>query len=182
MLYIVLVLPLYISAFDVPLLNDNVVIVRLKALWRRNQAGLLCQELNGVIVPAPATVGSQPGPTSRWFIPFEIPTTSVKYIISPSSFYVNVLCSFIDLIDRVVHTGILLPNKTWKSHIYNGPAATLHYRVRLVCDEHYYGASCTVYCRPRDDRHGHNKCDSNGNRICLSGWSGPYCNIGKYAF
>ena len=84
---------------------------------------------------------------------------------------------FPDLIDRVSKVGILTPNSTWQQHTYNGPAATLVYKLRLVCDRHYYGPSCTVYCKPRSDRYGHNTCDSNGNRVCLPGWSGPYCNI-----
>ncbi|XP_065063187.1 protein jagged-1b-like isoform X2 [Rhopilema esculentum] len=82
-----------------------------------------------------------------------------------------------DLIDRVSKFGILTPNNTWQLHTYNGPAATLVYKLRLKCDEHYYGMSCTVYCKPRSDKYGHNTCDRNGNRICLPGWSGPYCNI-----
>ena len=89
------------------------------------------------------------------------------------------ICFLLDLIDRVSKIGILTPNTTWQKHTYNGPAATLVYKLRLVCDEHYYGPSCTVYCKPRSDRYGHNTCDSNGNRVCLPGWSGPYCNIRK---
>ena len=44
---------------------------------------------------------------------------------------------------------------------------------RLQCDNYFYGSNCATHCAPRNDSGGHYRCGSNGERICLSGWSGP---------
>ncbi|XP_062872556.1 delta-like protein C [Trichomycterus rosablanca] len=51
----------------------------------------------------------------------------------------------------------------------------LRYSYHVLCDELYYGESCSDYCRPRDDTFGHYSCDSSGQRICNAGWKGKYC-------
>ncbi|XP_060799893.1 delta-like protein C isoform X1 [Neoarius graeffei] len=56
-----------------------------------------------------------------------------------------------------------------------GEQSELRYSYHVMCDEFYYGESCSVFCRPRDDAFGHFTCDSSGQRICLSGWKGEYC-------
>ena len=84
-----------------------------------------------------------------------------------------------ELIDKATLRGTLLPNKTWESHTYNGPAATISYKLRVVCDENYYGKSCTKLCQPRNDTFGHYTCDENGNKVCLPGWRGALCDTGK---
>ncbi|XP_051162753.1 neurogenic locus protein delta isoform X3 [Leptopilina boulardi] len=50
------------------------------------------------------------------------------------------------------------------------------YGFRVICAPNYYGQKCENFCRPRDDRFGHNSCSPTGERICLSGWTGDYCN------
>ena len=44
---------------------------------------------------------------------------------------------------------------------------------RLRCAANFYGSNCATRCVPRDDSGGHYRCGSNGERVCLSGWSGP---------
>ncbi|XP_069125425.1 delta-like protein B [Argopecten irradians] len=44
----------------------------------------------------------------------------------------------------------------------------------LVCDDYYYGENCDIYCRPVTSWF---DCDRNGQRICLSGWTGDICEI-----
>ncbi|XP_058270476.1 delta-like protein C [Hemibagrus wyckioides] len=56
-----------------------------------------------------------------------------------------------------------------------GEKSELRYSYHVMCDEFYYGESCSDYCRPRNDTFGHYTCDSAGQRICLSGWKGEYC-------
>ncbi|KAF5901973.1 delta-like protein C, partial [Clarias magur] len=56
-----------------------------------------------------------------------------------------------------------------------GEQSQLRYSYHVMCDEFYYGESCSDYCRPRDDPLGHYTCDSSGQRMCLSGWKGEYC-------
>uniref|UniRef100_A0A8B9JWS5 Delta-like protein n=2 Tax=Astyanax mexicanus TaxID=7994 RepID=A0A8B9JWS5_ASTMX len=58
---------------------------------------------------------------------------------------------------------------------HNQNQSELLYSYHVACDEHYYGDSCSDYCRPRDDTFGHYTCDSTGNRVCLEGWKGEYC-------
>ena len=51
---------------------------------------------------------------------------------------------------------------------------------RVTCTANYYGTDCATYCVPTDDSSGHYTCDQrSGARICLNGWSGSDCNIGK---
>ncbi|XP_053503456.1 delta-like protein C [Ictalurus furcatus] len=57
-----------------------------------------------------------------------------------------------------------------------GEQSELRYSYHVMCDEFYYGESCSDYCRPRDDTFGHFTCDSSGQRKCLSGWKGVYCD------
>ncbi|XP_065579031.1 neurogenic locus protein delta-like [Artemia franciscana] len=51
----------------------------------------------------------------------------------------------------------------------------LSYEYRVRCDEHYFGESCAIICRPRDDTFGHYRCSDQGDKICLPGWTGEYC-------
>ena len=54
-------------------------------------------------------------------------------------------------------------------------------KYKLSCDTDYYGSYCTVYCRARDDSTGHYTCDSvSGDKICITGYSGAECDIGKF--
>ena len=83
------------------------------------------------------------------------------------------------MIDRTMHQGTILPNKTWEMRTYNGPTATMVYKIRVVCDQYYYGSSCTKLCQPRDDKFGHYTCDEHGNKNCMTGWRGRHCDIRK---
>ena len=44
---------------------------------------------------------------------------------------------------------------------------------RVSCTEDFYSPDCSVFCRARDDAQGHYTCDSQGNRVCLSGNCSP---------
>lgn len=78
-----------------------------------------------------------------------------------------------------MHQGTILPNKTWETRVYNGPTATMVYKIRVVCDEYYYGTTCTKLCKPRNDRFGHYTCNEHGIKICMTGWRGQHCEIRK---
>ncbi|XP_069118593.1 protein jagged-1b-like isoform X2 [Argopecten irradians] len=79
------------------------------------------------------------------------------------------------IIERAAHSGIILPGQDWHTITHNGPTASLIYRIRVVCDEHYYNTTCTKFCRPRNDKIGHYNCDQNGDKVCINGWIGPDC-------
>ncbi|KAI1897769.1 hypothetical protein AGOR_G00086680 [Albula goreensis] len=80
------------------------------------------------------------------------------------------------LIERSVHTGMINPGGDWQPIQHNGITASFQYRIRVRCDEHYYGSKCNKQCRPRDDYFGHFVCDQFGNRGCVEGWMGPDCS------
>jgi jagged-like protein len=69
------------------------------------------------------------------------------------------------------NSGILLPGLEWHTRTHNGPTASLIYRIRVVCDVHYYNTTCTKFCRPRNDFFGHYTCDSHGDKVCLESFA-----------
>ncbi|KAM4529698.1 protein jagged-2b isoform 2-T2 [Fundulus diaphanus] len=79
------------------------------------------------------------------------------------------------LIERGFHTGMINPDDPWQTILYDGPVARLVYRIRVRCDENYFGNKCNKLCVPRDDYFGHYRCDPAGTRLCLDGWMGPDC-------
>ncbi|XP_014906763.1 protein jagged-2b isoform X1 [Poecilia latipinna] len=79
------------------------------------------------------------------------------------------------LIERGFHTGMINPGDPWQTNRHDGPVARLVYRIRVRCDENYYGNKCNELCNPRDDYFGHYRCDASGNRVCLDGWMGKEC-------
>lgn len=63
----------------------------------------------------------------------------------------------------------------WSQDLHTGGRTELKYSYRFVCDEHYYGDGCSVFCRPRDDAFGHFTCGERGEIVCNAGWKGQYC-------
>ncbi|KAL2086989.1 hypothetical protein ACEWY4_018048 [Coilia grayii] len=63
----------------------------------------------------------------------------------------------------------------WSQDLHSAGRTELRYSYRFVCDEHYYGDGCSVFCRPRDDAFGHFTCGERGEIICDAGWKGQYC-------
>jgi jagged-like protein len=85
-----------------------------------------------------------------------------------------------DIIEEATYSGIIDPSAEWHTLNHRGPRARLTYRVRVKCDSHYYNATCTKFCRPRDDKFGHYICDANGDKECIEGWKGSTCDVGQY--
>lgn len=79
------------------------------------------------------------------------------------------------LIDRGIHTGMINPGDSWQTIPFDGTTARITYRIRVRCDENYYGNKCNKLCVPRDDYFGHYRCDPSGAQVCLEGWMGPNC-------
>ncbi|XP_028837496.1 delta-like protein 4 [Denticeps clupeoides] len=63
----------------------------------------------------------------------------------------------------------------WVQDVQAWRQTALRFSYRFVCSDNYYGDSCSRTCTPRDDRFGHYSCDSDGQKSCLPGWSGKYC-------
>lgn len=85
-----------------------------------------------------------------------------------------------NLIEEATYSGIIDPSADWHTLDFKGRQARLTYRVRVQCNTHYYNATCTKFCRPRDDKFGHYMCDSNGDKVCIDGWKGNNCETGKF--
>lgn len=84
-----------------------------------------------------------------------------------------------NLISRLATRRRLAIGEDWSQDVNFGEQSELRYSYHVVCDEHYYGDSCSNYCRPRNDTFGHYTCDGAGNRVCLTGWEGQYCSERK---
>jgi jagged-like protein len=94
-----------------------------------------------------------------------------------------VFCKISGEIERAVYSGILEPSADWHSLTHEGSGVNsdlrLTYRVRVQCEPNYYNATCTKFCRPRNDMFGHYECDRNGDKTCMSGWTGATCETGR---
>ena len=99
-------------------------------------------------------------------------------LLNSNTYLFSLSFVFVVLIDRDIDKRSTIPNTPWKSVIHNGEGATIKYKVRVVCDQYYYGTNCTVLCRSRNDKHGHYTCGDSGKHVCMPGWSGSYCNTG----
>lgn len=67
----------------------------------------------------------------------------------------------------------------WAEDAQSGAHTALRFSYRLVCQENYYGDTCSRICSPRDDHFGHYACRAGGERACLPGWKGDYCDERK---
>ncbi|XP_060072037.1 protein serrate-like [Ylistrum balloti] len=43
----------------------------------------------------------------------------------------------------------------------------------LMCDEYYHG-DCSAYCHPKHPMY---DCETDGNKLCLTGWTGSNCDV-----
>lgn len=67
----------------------------------------------------------------------------------------------------------------WSQNMQTVKQTELRYSYRFICNESYYGESCSKKCTPRDDRFGHYTCTRDGQLSCLPGWKGKYCEERK---
>uniref|UniRef100_A0A8D0CUQ9 Delta-like protein n=1 Tax=Sander lucioperca TaxID=283035 RepID=A0A8D0CUQ9_SANLU len=81
-----------------------------------------------------------------------------------------------NLISRLAMRRRLAVGEEWSQDVHFGDQSELRYSYHVVCNEHYYGADCSAFCRPRNDTFGHYACDEEGKRRCLDGWAGEYCS------
>lgn len=86
------------------------------------------------------------------------------------------------LIARFPIQGELGMSANWTQYV-SRPSATdqhkIEFEYRVMCQANYYGPGCATLCRERNDSFGHFACLESGERICLTGWQGPYCTERK---
>ncbi|CAG10655.1 unnamed protein product, partial [Tetraodon nigroviridis] len=63
----------------------------------------------------------------------------------------------------------------WSQDVQSGEQTELRYSYRCICNDNYYGDTCSKVCNPRDDHFGHFTCKPDGQIACLPGWKGEYC-------
>ena len=73
----------------------------------------------------------------------------------------------------------------WTPEAYSQEDSKLEFEYRVKCSHHYYGKSCDILCKPRDDNFGHYECGADGDKICLPGWQKDsdreYCTKREYS-
>lgn len=92
---------------------------------------------------------------------------------------VSVVFSEKVLITRLTTQKWLDVGPEWTVDEHKSAHSQMEYEYRVTCVAHYYGKGCENLCRPRDDNFGHYSCSPSGERVCLSGWKGDYCNTRK---
>lgn len=94
--------------------------------------------------------------------------------------FVLILGSTRELIYRLQKQRSVEVGSSWKQFTRTENTMTLEYAYKVECGENYYGPGCVNYCRPRDDSFGHYVCDENGEKVCMQGWKGDYCDQGTH--
>lgn len=64
----------------------------------------------------------------------------------------------------------------WAIETHTDEHHALDFSYRVICEDNYYGPKCATRCVPRDSFTGHWACGSEGQRVCLDGWTGSYCD------
>lgn len=69
------------------------------------------------------------------------------------------------------------PNAT-NDELYEGDNGNSMIRLSflLMCSSNFYNPNCTAFCEPRDDASGHYTCNSNGEMVCLGGYTNTAAN------
>ncbi|XP_040188234.1 protein jagged-2 isoform X2 [Rana temporaria] len=121
-------------------------------------------------------LGKNPGESGRIIIPFQFAwPRSFTLILEAWDWDNDTKVDESLLIDRVPHSGVINPEDQWTPLVLQGHVAHFDVKIRVKCDENYYGVMCNKLCRPRDDFVGHYTCDHYGNKACMDGWMGEEC-------
>ncbi|XP_018087788.1 protein jagged-2 isoform X2 [Xenopus laevis] len=120
-------------------------------------------------------VKSNPSESGRITIPFQFAWTRSFTLILEAWDWDNDTKVDDLLIDRVTYAGVTSPEDQWTLLPLTGHVAQFDVKIRVKCNENYYGSMCNKFCRPRNDFVGHYTCDSNGNKACMEGWMGAEC-------
>ena len=86
------------------------------------------------------------------------------------------------LISRLATQRSVAVGETWQNDSDTQNDKYLSYSYRVVCDANYYGDKCLDICKARDDNRGHYTCGEDGQKVCLSGWKGDWCEERMYLY
>ncbi|XP_063231226.1 protein jagged-1b [Bacillus rossius redtenbacheri] len=116
------------------------------------------------------------GSAAKMVLPFTFRwTRSFTLILQAMDLDNSTLPATSRVIEEATYSGIILPSADWHTLNHHGVTARITYRVRVQCDTHYFNSTCTKFCRPRDDKFGHYRCDGGGDKACIDGWRGANC-------
>lgn len=101
-------------------------------------------------------------------------------VLFSSTNYINFSGAGRKLITRLATQRWLDVSQYWTQDIHKTNHTAFSYAIRVRCLDNYYGESCEKLCRPRNDKFGHYTCSPTGDKVCLRGWTGEYCSIGKF--
>ncbi|XP_015779995.1 PREDICTED: delta-like protein D, partial [Acropora digitifera] len=139
-----------------------------RCIYGQASSGILGSE--SFVIPSNSLLQGQ---VTSWPVSFEM-VISAKHRQDANSSAV--------LIEKATITkNYLLPNGQWSNFTHVGPVARIRFSYRFVCQQHYYGSSCSTLCVPRNDTFGHYTCDGQGRIVCLPGWTATrsYCSTGR---
>ena len=77
------------------------------------------------------------------------------------------------IIDEFYYDGSARPRSTNIPLLGEHRIAQIIIRQLLYCVDNFYGSSCAIFCEERDDSTGHYTCESDGTKLCLSGYTDP---------
>ena len=85
---------------------------------------------------------------------------------------------FNDLIANIFIDMVLNPSESFTSMgtYGTGSGGSITLQFKVTCHTNFYGPNCTTFCIDTDDNTGHFTCGSNGEKLCLTGWSEPSGN------
>ncbi|XP_033112814.1 neurogenic locus protein delta-like [Anneissia japonica] len=81
------------------------------------------------------------------------------------------------LLSQLAMTDAIEASTTWTNKTHRDQNHTLEFSYRVVCKANRFGPVCAKECTPRDDYFSHYTCDSDGNKVCLDGWTGQRCVV-----
>lgn len=74
-------------------------------------------------------------------------------------------------------------SESWHEEVLSEKSLRLEFAYRVTCAPSFYGSDCNKECVGRDDSNGHYTCNTQGEFVCLPGWTGsPYCTEGVSSY
>ena len=103
----------------------------------------------------------------------------IKARDSDAGLIVDLINSDDDLDDIFIDQILEVSSNFTELEAYTGELnrVTVQMRFRVMCQQDYYGADCSIFCvAQNDDVNGYYTCNSDGSLRCLEGFTNPQNN------
>lgn len=90
-----------------------------------------------------------------------------------------------DIVDKITaEPAFVIQEEFSVAKKFTGAFSSIEFRFRLSCTSNHYGYECSTFCMDKNDENGHYACDSNGNKICVDGYtdSENNCTEGEHCW